>query len=84
LYTSVLLAVVVLVGTVPFGHTTAAGQVIVLPGVASLDKCNVNPKAPVGTLVIENAKVALPVKVAVTKFPFDNASVGAVEVLPNT
>ena len=78
-----MFAVVVLVGTVPFGQTTARGQVIVLPAVASFVKCNVNENAPDGHPVKENANVALPVNVAVTKFPLDNARVGAVPVLPN-
>ena len=74
---------VVLVGTTPFGHTTEAGQVIVLPAVASFVKCNVNATvSPDGTDPKLNTHVAFPVKVAVTKFPFERSRVGAVPVLP--
>jgi len=74
--------VVVLVGTVAFGHLTEAGQVIVLPAVASLVSTRVNEYAPEETPVMLNVNVQLPVKVAVTKFPFASVNVSAVPVLP--
>jgi hypothetical protein len=74
--------VVVLVGTVPFGHLTEAGQVIDLPPVPSFASTRVNEYAPEGTKDMLNVNVQLPFKVAVTKFPFDSANVAAVPVLP--
>jgi hypothetical protein len=82
-YASVLLAVVVLIGTIPPGHFTGAGQVIVLPAVASLVSSSVNETAPLVTPVV-NVNVQLPVRVAVTKFPFARLIVAAVEVFPTT
>jgi hypothetical protein len=78
--TSVVFAVVVLTGTELFGHLTDAGQVILLPAVASLVKNKVKEDAPAEGL--ENVKVQLPVKVAVTKFPLFKFIVAAVEVFP--
>jgi hypothetical protein len=78
--TSDLFAVVVLVGIVLFGHLTDAGQVILLPAVASLVKNKVNDDAPAEGF--EKVKVQLPVKVAVTKFPLFKFIVAAVEVFP--
>ena len=80
---SLLFAVVVLVGTTPPGHTTDAGQVIDLPAVASLVNSNVNETAPLVNPVV-NVNVQLPVRVAVTKFPFARLIVAAVEVFPTT
>ena len=76
------MAVVVLVGTVALGHFTEAGQVIVLPAVASFANTSVNEYAPEETPVMLNVKVQLPVRVAVTKFPLDKLIVNAVPVLP--
>jgi hypothetical protein len=72
--------VVVLIGIVLLGHLTAAGQIILLPGVASLVKNNVKDDAPKEGF--EKVKVQLPVKVAVTKLPFAKFIVAAVEVFP--
>ena len=82
-YTSVLFAAVVLVGTVAFGHFTEAGQAIVLPAVASFVNTKVNEYAPDETLVILNVNVVFAANVAVIKFPLDNVNVDAAEVLPN-
>jgi hypothetical protein len=80
--TSVLFAVVVLVGTALFGHFTDAGQVIVLLGVASFVKISVKDAVPEVTPVV-NVKVQSPVSVAVKTFPFARLIVAAVEVFPN-
>ena len=72
---------VVLDGTTPFGQLTFAGQVIVLPGVESFVKNNVNDVVVAGVFV-NGAKVAFPVKVAVTNVPLDKSIVGAVPVFP--
>lgn len=77
------MAVVVLTGTLPFGHLTETGQVIVLPAVPSLVKCNVNAIASdVTPLPRLNAKVAFALNVAVIKLPLATFSVGADPVLP--
>jgi hypothetical protein len=68
------------VGIVALGHLTDAGQVIDLPAVASLVKNKVKDAAPEEGL--EKVKVQLPVKVAVTKFPFAKFIVAAVPVFP--
>ena len=73
---------VVLVGTVAFGHLTEAGQVIDLPAVPSLVRIRVNEYAPDERLVVLKVNVQLPVKVAVIMFPLDNVNVAAVPVLP--
>ena len=78
---SVAFALVVLTGTLDPGHLTAAGQIMLLPGVASLVSNNVNDIAPEDKPVVK-VKVQLPVKVAVTKFPFAKLIVAAVPVLP--
>ena len=73
---------VVLVGTVALGHFTEAGQVIVLPAVASLARIRVNEYAPEERPVVLNVNVQLPVRVDVITFPFARVSVCAVPVLP--
>ena len=80
-YTSILFAVVVLVGTTPPGQTTAAGQVIVLLAVASFARNNVKETALDDTPVVK-VQVQLPVRVAVTKFPFARLIVAAAPVFP--
>lgn len=72
---------VVLDGTTPFGQLTFAGQVIVLLGVASFVKNNVNDVVVAGVFVNE-AKVAFAFNVAVTKVPFARLIIGADPVLP--
>jgi hypothetical protein len=79
-YMSLLFAVVVLIGTVPAGNLTDAGQVIVLPAVPSFVKSNENDDAPFPGL--ENVKVQFPVRVAVTKVPLFKLMVVAVPVFP--
>lgn len=72
---------VVLDGTTPFGQLTFAGQVIVLLGVASFVKNNVNDVVVAGVFVNE-AKVAFAFNVAVTKVPFARSIIGEDPVLP--
>ena len=71
----------VLVGTVPPGHETDPGQVIVLLAVASFARNNVKETVLVATPVVK-VQVQLPVRVAVTKFPFARLIVAAAPVFP--
>jgi hypothetical protein len=80
-YTSDLLAVVVLVGTVPPGHFTEAGHTIVLPAVASFVSNRVNEIAPEVTPVVK-VNVVFAARVAVTKLPLARLIVVAAAVLP--
>lgn len=80
-YTSDLLAVVVLVGTTPPGHFTEVGHTIVLPAVASFVSRSEKETVPEVTPVVK-VNVVFAARVAVTKLPLARLIVVAAAVFP--